>query len=409
MAFSVGDIIKNKGGKTPILAYVKCCGNDGYFVKSTAAEGGWKANDTESTLADHVPTNIRDEMVKFVSKEDIEEEDVVKRMKPPEWTTIVDRESGKIALVETTDAELVKTIIKEFPGYTSDQYTIQPDECAYPGGEAQGSSDVKGGKYSSAEFIAKHLTEFDTDIARRANLTAETTFKELLGREDVLVLNIQSEDVKEKTKKEYRVSEGNVKETLVGSAKTMADAGLHGIKLAGVGRAQEAAYNRVVDMCVDKLGIKRETLEDPKVKALIMGTMPLAMHPLASMFEDKLPHADKVKDICELSMTETSRKHSDELMSFALDMFGIMYQASTAPIMTETKAEAKAAPKVRIKVNYDKYRVPELKKIVKGHKLRMPAKANRSDIINLLEEYDVEQAELELEESETPQVATATA
>lgn len=115
------------------------------------------------------------------------------------------------------------------------------------------------------------------------------------------------------------------------SVKKLVDAGLMGVKLAGAGRAQEAAYSRLTELAVSRCNVDREVMEDPKVKALLLGTLPFVMHSMASIFEGHIPHAEHVKEMCELGMTETARTNSDKAIEIAQDLFSSMFMSMVKP------------------------------------------------------------------------------
>lgn len=134
-----------------------------------------------------------------------------------------------------------------------------------------------------------------------------------------------------------------MKEKMIESAKTMAKAGGLGTKLAAAGRAQNAAYSKLTDLAEKQMGISKETMEDPKLKGFIQTIMPMAMHSMASMFEGQIPHAEKVKSVCELSMTEVSRDASEKFLGVAFEMITVMADADN-PVASlrveETATEA---------------------------------------------------------------------
>ena len=395
----VGDKIRYKGKWRDTLSYMNCCDNAGYFIRLPRSEGGWKASETSGSISDHVAEELQNEYIHFINEGDVE--DFEEKMRRPAWTFVADRDNKKIALIKTTQISTATELLKNSHSFSSSTI-FQQDELHY------NSTVIAGGEGSCVEHVSKHLLSYDDEMAKAINFTKDTNFKELIEREDVLVLDENGLDIKELTIKEYSVNEKGVKATVVESGKTMAKAGLLGVKLASVGKAQEAAYNKLVQHMVSSFGINRKTLEDPKIRALIMAFLPLALHPVATVFDDRLPHADKVRAICELSMTETSRKHSDQIIGFAYEMFQIMAEAST-PSAIITAPLAVQQTKQRIDVDYGDFDVKSLRGIAKKRQVRIPSKARRAQIVKLLEESDQSEQEgelLELENQLEPRRAT---
>lgn len=176
------------------------------------------------------------------------------------------------------------------------------------------------------------------------NVPKKFNLKKIAKCDNVIILDNKGNNIKQ----EYVRFNMSTKEKLIESAKTMAKAGGDGTKLAAAGRAQNAAYDKLSNMATSKLGISEETMQDPKMQAFVKSLIPFAMHSAASMFEDKIPHAGRVKDVCEVSITETSRETSEAVLGVAFDVFNVMVEAADPNARIE-----EVASKTRVDVTED--------------------------------------------------------
>ena len=174
----------------------------------------------------------------------------------------------------------------------------------------------------------------------------------------------------------------SIKEKLLTSAKDIGDAGLMGIKLAGANKMNQIAFNRLKPL-LQNYGINPE---DQAVKAAIMLLLPVLLHPISSVLEDKVPHASYIKNAMEHSFTETVRENSSQLIEFASLLFEDMYKSTVTDFVGE-----------RININYDKYNVSRLKDIAKNKGIRIKSSDKRDKILSLIKEADAEEEQMTLE------------
>lgn len=175
----------------------------------------------------------------------------------------------------------------------------------------------------------------------------------------------------------YMSKTDKIKTSLVGSARALAGAGTQGIKLAGAHKMNNAAFEQIKPM-LSKYGLD---VENPAIKAAIMGVLPVFLHPLASMLEEQVPYARYVQQALELSFAETVRDNSVELLGFATNLFGAMYQAGAG----QTIAQVKKA------INYNKYNKVRLKEIAKERGIEVKSRDAKDDIVLALQEADAEE------------------
>lgn len=217
--------------------------------------------------------------------------------------------------------------------------------------------------------------------------------------ENVEIVDEKGNDIKG----EYQVSKEKSTGALSTSVKGVGSAAINGVKLAAVGRANEAAYE-YLKTALKRAGINDEVVNDPRFREAVMFLLPMVMHPIASSMEDRIPYANAIKDVCEASITEGTRRNADKVMVIASELFKIMYQAMNTPIpgmdifADLAKSAESEVTRQRIEVNYDKYDVPGLKSIAKKRHIKVSSKTGRDELIEMLQEFDAEQEVLGVED-----------
>ncbi len=190
-------------------------------------------------------------------------------------------------------------------------------------------------------------------------------------------------------------SSGDLKERMLETAKDLGRAAVMGPKLATAGKVNKAAYAKFKEIMVSK-GFSEETFERTEVEAIVMMLLPAGLTFAATAFEDQLPHVKHLKPALELSITETSREHSAEMLEFATSMFSAMYAAYKQPVHV--------TPQVRIQTDYEDLRTEKLKEIATARKLGLKTRITREKLINALKAADLQvAAEEEAAAGETEQ------
>lgn len=293
----------------------------------------------------------------------------------PTWTAIEILDNNeccdKVVLVKTTDLDLAYELFGDRSNGYSFYDTFYDDDTQ-----------------RAWEWLR---SEFGQDVwCNEMGLPWEFDIKEIAKCNNVEIIDLEGNDIKG----EYLMSDK--KNALSTSAKGIGDAAMTGVKLAAAGRANEAAYDYLKQALI-RGGLSEELVNDQRFKEATMFVLPLVLHPLASSMEEKVPYAKNVKSVLEASIAEGSRRNSDKVMEIATDLFKVMNVAVSTSV-SDVLMNSEVAEKKRIDINYDKFDVSGLKKIAKKRKLRLPSKAKRETLINLLEEYDAERESLGIED-----------
>ena len=230
--------------------------------------------------------------------------------------------------------------------------------------------DISG--YGSAYEVARFEGKFE-------KLPIKFDFDELLKYENIEIYNELGVDLKREalnnTQQAGKTMEIGSK--LKGSARNMGDAASDGLKLAVVNQANEVGYNKVKELLGNHLGANKELLEDPKIKAAIKFLLPMVLHPLATTFEDKLPHTEKIQSYCEASMTDNMSRHGSAVISTLVELFQEMASAESV---------FGAATKTRIDMNaVELMDVKSLRKYAKKVRVSVPDDAVKAEVVAALE------------------------
>ena len=183
--------------------------------------------------------------------------------------------------------------------------------------------------------------------------------------------------------------EVNMKDRLIDNVKALGKAGMLGGKLAMAGRVNKAAYSKFKEMLLSK-GVDESLFENQAFEAGVMTLLPVVMSMAAVAFEGQIPHIQHVQPLLQLSVTETVREHSDELLETASTLFQAMYQAYKQPEFTNRQ---------RIQTDYEDLRTEKLKSLAQARNLGLRARISRDKLIAALRASD-SQAEMEAEAAE---------
>jgi hypothetical protein len=129
------------------------------------------------------------------------------------------------------------------------------------------------------------------------------------------------------------------------SAKTMGTAALSGVKLAGVEVANDILFEKLKPKIISFFGVSEETVNDPKFKEVILTVLPVLVHPLATVFEDKIPGSAYAKGYAELAITGSTKRNSAEALKFIVDLFNVMAVAGGDALSEKSFSSSKRIAK----------------------------------------------------------------
>ncbi len=224
------------------------------------------------------------------------------------------------------------------------------------------------------------------------NLPKEFNLQEIAKHNSVQIVDVNGKDLKEKIMSEGVLSKA--KTVITSSAKDMSSSAFMGLKLASVNRANEAAYEKLKEIVIERFGAKRETLEDPVIKAMMIGLLPCVLHPAAIALEGTVPQAKIIKEYATISMTENSRQYGDQAFSIMKEIFSTMVAAGAGVVEETSAVRIDTSNVVENYGEYGEFTVLELKKKAKERQIKISGKAKKSEILEALREADSAEEEV---------------
>lgn len=297
----------------------------------------------------------------------------------PKWYIGIDCR-GHLIFVNTLDydtfeATLIKVLKSEFIIVDSYHDEESEDKSSLDLKDARGAISYLYGEGSAYKFILDRDGQININL-RGLQYPKEYDIYKLSKLDHVMILDQNGFDLKPYYLKEMNKMT-SVKETVVKSASDIGSAALLGVKMAAVNKANEAAYNKVANQLIARLGLKEQVVNDPKVKEVIKFLIPLVLHPIAVASEGKVPHADKIKNYCEISIADNFRHHSIDAITFLTDLFGSMISAGEITL-----------PVTKNRTDFSDLNTKALRVQAKKMRIDLSEKAKRNELIKALEDAE---------------------
>lgn len=216
---------------------------------------------------------------------------------------------------------------------------------------------------------------------------------------NVYIIDEEDNHINDKIKEEYKVDMAKkTKDKKTKDKKTKDNSGLKksasviakalskGAALSVTEKTNDVVYGKIADLVSTHLGVDRSKLNEPMVKETILTVAPILLYPAAVAMEGDVPYANWAKKYAKNSITISGKKNSDAVLKLFGDLFKIVYEA---------QQPTTAKQNFRFETDYNSLTKVKLKGIATEKGVRVASSANKDDIIEALQEYELVEAGLQ--------------